>query len=151
MIVGRPPADVFVKPPESVAAPVLQVDNVRVGRFGPVSFVVRAGEIVDLAGLRGAGQNAIGRPIAGIDRIGSGTITVGGRKLDARTNESDAIGLGIRFVTSNREEEGLAGSMTGSQVAPAHAIRCYSPQCAPRVMRAPDSRLALRLMKGVVV
>ena len=58
-IVGRPPAEVFLKPPESQAVSVIRVDNLRVGRVGPVSFEVRAGEIVGLAGLRGAGQNEL--------------------------------------------------------------------------------------------
>src|SRR3954447_16054153 len=66
-IVGRPPAEVFLRPPQSQAASVLRVDELRVGRVGPVSFELMAGEIVGLAGLRGAGQNAIGRALSGIE------------------------------------------------------------------------------------
>jgi ribose transport system ATP-binding protein len=112
MIVGRPPAEVFVTPPESHAAPVMRVDDLRVGRVGPVSFEVRAGEIVGLAGLLGAGQNAVGRALSGINRITSGTLWLAGRALSLAGGEPDAIAAGIRFVTSNRESEGLAQSLT---------------------------------------
>src|SRR5579864_1137249 len=112
MIVGRPPAEVFVNPPEPHAATVLRVDNVCTGRVGPVSFEVSAGELVGLGGLRGAGQNAVGRVIAGIDPISSGTVWLAGRALDLRGREPAATAAGIRFVTSNRESEGLGPSMS---------------------------------------
>jgi ribose transport system ATP-binding protein len=112
MIVGRPPAEVFVKPPESHAAALLHVENLRVGRVGPVSFDVRAGEIVGLAGLRGAGQNAVGRAISGIDAVAGGSVSLRGRPLQRSGRKIDAIAAGIRFVTSNRESEGLALTMT---------------------------------------
>jgi ribose transport system ATP-binding protein len=112
LIVGRPPAEVFVTPTESGVAAVLQVEDVRVGRVGPVSFDVRAGEIVGLAGLLGAGQNAIGRALAGINPITSGTLRLRGRVLSLAASEANAIAAGIRFVTSNRESEGLATSLT---------------------------------------
>jgi ribose transport system ATP-binding protein len=107
-IVGRPPAEVFHRPPQSQAASVIRVENLQVGRVGPVSFEVKAGEIVGLAGLRGAGQNAIGRAIAGIDPIAGGTLTLRGRPLKLSGRVADAMAAGIRFVTSNRETEGLA-------------------------------------------
>jgi ribose transport system ATP-binding protein len=112
MIVGRPPAEVFVNPPEPHAAPVLRLDNVRTGRVGPVSFEVRAGELVGLAGLRGAGQNAVGRAIAGIDPLSGGTIWLADRALDLSGREPAACAAGIRFVTSNRESEGLGPTLT---------------------------------------
>jgi ribose transport system ATP-binding protein len=112
MIVGRPPAEVFVNPPAAQAMAVISVDNLRVGRVGPVSFDVRAGEIVGLAGLRGAGQNAVGRAIAGIEPITGGTATLAGQRVKLSGHPADTMADGIRFVTSNRESEGLALSMT---------------------------------------
>jgi ribose transport system ATP-binding protein len=73
-----------------------------------VSFDVRAGEIVGLAGLRGAGQNAVGRAVAGIEPISGGRILLGEHVLPPPAHPDDAIRAGIRFVTSNRESEGLA-------------------------------------------
>jgi ribose transport system ATP-binding protein len=112
MIVGRPPGEVFVNPAESHAATVLRVEDLCTGRAGPVSFDIRAGELVGLGGLRGAGQNAVGRAIAGIDPISRGTVWLAGRALDLRGREPAATSAGIRFVTSNRESEGLGPSLT---------------------------------------
>src|ERR1700730_3637607 len=111
-IVGRPPTEVFHRPPESQAATVIRVENLRVGRVGPVSFEARAGEIVGLARLRGAGQNEIGRAISGIDPSAGGSVTLSGRPVKLSGRVTDAMASGIRFVTSNRESEGLALPLT---------------------------------------
>jgi ribose transport system ATP-binding protein len=108
LIVGRPPTEVFVKAAEAQAASVIRVHDLQVGRVGPVSFDVRVGEIVGLAGLRGAGQNAVGRAVAGIEPISGGRILLGEHVLPPPAHPDDAIRAGIRFVTSNRESEGLA-------------------------------------------
>ena len=55
-------------PPPGDAAVRLQLTNARVGDVGPVSLTVRAGEIVGLVGLRGAGQASVGRALAGSKR-----------------------------------------------------------------------------------
>ena len=112
MIVGRPPAEVFVNRAEPHAATVLRVENLCTGRVGPVSFEVKEGELVGLGGLRGAGQAMVGRAIAGIEPISSGTVWLAGRTLDLQRREPAASAAGIRFVTSNREAEGLASSLT---------------------------------------
>jgi ribose transport system ATP-binding protein len=91
---------------------VLRADNLQVGRVGPVSFEVKAGEIVGLAGLRGAGQNAIGRALSGIEASTGGTVTLKGHSLKLSGQVADAMAAGIRFVTSNRESEGLALPLT---------------------------------------
>jgi len=107
MIVGRPPADVFVKPLHPEAQTVLNVSELCVSDAGPVSFTVRAGEMVGLTGLRGAGQDEVGRAIAGILPAVSGTLRLHGREIHP-TSPAAAIGLGIGFVSSKRQEEGLA-------------------------------------------
>jgi ribose transport system ATP-binding protein len=111
-IVGRPPAEVFLRPHEAQAVAVISVDNLQVGRVGPVSFEVKAGEVVGLAGLRGAGQNAIGRALSGIEPSIGGSATLAGRPLKLSGRVADAMSAGIRFVTSNRESEGLALPLT---------------------------------------
>jgi ribose transport system ATP-binding protein len=107
MIVGRPPADVFVKPLHPEAQTVLEIRDLTVAEAGPVSLTVRAGEMVGLTGLRGAGQDEVGRAIAGILPITSGTIQLHGRTVRP-TSPAAAIALGIGFVSSKRQEESLA-------------------------------------------
>jgi ribose transport system ATP-binding protein len=110
-IVGRPPAEVFIEAHESRGVPVLRVENLRTGAVGPVSFHVNAGEIVGLAGLRGAGQNAVGRALCGIDKISAGRVVLAGEEITPSTPR-DVIGKGVMFVTSNREAECLASTLS---------------------------------------
>ncbi len=107
MIVGRPPADVFVKPLHPEAQTVLDIVDLEVAGIGPITFSVRAGEMVGLTGLRGAGQDEIGRAIAGIIPTRSGTIRLHGRDIRP-TSPAAAIELGIGFVSSKRQDESLA-------------------------------------------
>ena len=109
-IVGRPPAEVFVQPPASTASVLLDVQGLRVGRVGPIDMQVRSGEVLGLCGLRGAGQNQVGRAISGIEEISAGTLRLNGALISPRT-PNQAIRKGIAFVSSNRETESLGMSL----------------------------------------
>ncbi len=111
LIVGQPPSRVFVKPPPPTATALLSVRDVRIGAVGPVSLRVMAGEILGLCGLRGAGQDTLGRAVAGVAPIASGDVTFDGRALKVR-GPADAIRAGIAFVSSKREEESLGMSLS---------------------------------------
>jgi ribose transport system ATP-binding protein len=78
---------------------------------GDVSFAVRAGEIVGLAGLVGAGRTEIVRSIAGADVPDAGTIAIDGRIVRVRKPE-DGIAAGIAFITEDRKGQGLVLGMT---------------------------------------
>ncbi|HET9096058.1 MAG TPA: sugar ABC transporter ATP-binding protein [Candidatus Baltobacteraceae bacterium] len=76
-----------------------------------VSFEVRRGEIVGLAGLIGAGRTEIVRAIAGADVAVSGEVDIEGARLRAR-NPHDGISAGIAFITEDRKAQGLVLGMT---------------------------------------
>jgi ribose transport system ATP-binding protein len=111
MIVGRPLGEVFLRAPAATASPLLDVQQFCCGHVGPVSFQVMAGEIVALAGLRGAGQNTVGRALAGIVPMQRGTLRLDGAAFTPH-NPQTAAGAGVAFATSNREEESLAMTLT---------------------------------------
>jgi ABC-type Na+ transport system ATPase subunit NatA len=111
MIVGRPLDDVFLSAPEATATPMLEVRDLRIDRVGPISFRVKKGEIVGLAGLRGAGQSAADRALAGIVPIDGGDLRLDGAAFTPRTPQG-ASSSGVAFATSNREEESLAMTFT---------------------------------------
>jgi ribose transport system ATP-binding protein len=77
---------------------------------GPVDLSVRPGEIVGLAGLRGAGQEEIGRALAGVLPPEAGQVTLGGKSVCLDT-PADCVLAGIAFVSSRRQEESLALSL----------------------------------------
>ena len=76
-----------------------------------VSFSVRAGEIVGLAGLIGAGRTEIVRAIAGADRPDAGQILIDGSPLQF-ADIGDAIAAGVAFITEDRKAQGLVLGMT---------------------------------------
>ena len=91
---------------------VLAVDHLtHEGVFIDVSFEVRAGEVVALAGLVGAGRTEVARAIFGIDRYDAGTVTVGGRRLK-RGSPTAAMAAGIGFVPEDRRQQGLVMDMS---------------------------------------
>ncbi len=77
---------------------------------GPVDLSVRAGEVLALCGLRGAGQDAVGRAVAG-DAGSRGVIEVDGKRLSP-SSPADAVSRGIGFATSNRESESVASGLS---------------------------------------
>ncbi|MEO6836152.1 MAG: sugar ABC transporter ATP-binding protein [Candidatus Tumulicola sp.] len=100
-------------PPLAPDAPV--VLDVRGLRREPlvrgVTFSVRAGEIVGLAGLVGAGRTEIVRAIAGADVASGGEIAIDGKRVRVRKPE-DGIAAGIAFITEDRKAQGLVLGMT---------------------------------------
>jgi ribose transport system ATP-binding protein len=91
-IVGRRLADVFGVAAAPGPTVLLEVAGLRVGAVGPLDLAVRAGEIVGLVGLRGAGQDAVGRAIFGAAPGWQGEIRLAGK----RAEESLAAGLTVR-------------------------------------------------------
>ena len=76
-----------------------------------VSFKIRAGEIVGLAGLIGAGRTELARLIIGAEPKTSGTVALEGREVDIR-HPADAVALGIAYASEDRKRLGLILPMT---------------------------------------
>jgi ABC-type sugar transport system ATPase subunit len=92
---------------------VLRVEGLTVpGKFEDVSFTVRAGEVVGLAGLMGAGRSEVASTLFGIERPTRGRIVLEGREVRVR-NPAQAIGLGIGYVPEDRKKQGLVLGASG--------------------------------------
>jgi ribose transport system ATP-binding protein len=72
-----------------------------------VSFTLRKGEILGLAGLMGAGRTEVARAIFGADRLDAGEIRVLGQPVTIRT-PTDAVAQGIGYLSEDRKHFGLA-------------------------------------------
>jgi ribose transport system ATP-binding protein len=110
-IIGRPPEKVFVRPPRPGHAPVLSLRDTVAGDVGPVDFTIHRGEIVALVGLRGAGQETIGRALIGDAPVTAGEIRLDGRRPDT-TWAGAAIADGVGFVPGDRLGESIAHGLT---------------------------------------
>ncbi len=78
----------------------------RAGVFADVSFSVRRGEIVGLAGLVGSGRSEVARAIFGVDPLDSGQVLVHGKRLPSGDPKA-AIRAGVAMVPEDRREQGL--------------------------------------------
>jgi rhamnose transport system ATP-binding protein len=106
-MVGRSVDDLFPKEAAEVGKPMLVVEGLtRRGVFADISFEVRSGEIVALAGLVGAGRTEVARAVFGVDRYDAGSVTVDGKTLRGHSPR-DAIAAGMGFVPEDRRKQGL--------------------------------------------
>ena len=87
---------------------VLEVSGLNWGkRVKNVSFQLRKGEILGMFGIVGAGRTETARCIFGLEEKDAGTIRIHGKEADIR-KPSQAVALGLGFVTEDRRGEGLS-------------------------------------------
>jgi ribose transport system ATP-binding protein len=112
MMVGRTIYEGVAEIPETANPEVvLDVRGLNRGRMvQDVSFNLRRGEILGLAGLVGAGRTEVARAVFGADHIDSGTIQVNGRIAHIKS-PADAVRLGIGYLSEDRKRYGLALGM----------------------------------------
>ena len=94
---------------------VLAVDNLSMfGSFQNVSFQLRKGEVLGLAGVEGSGKEDVCAVLSGDEAKSSGTITVKGKKHEF-ASPTQARRAGILSVPRNRREEGIIGILSISE------------------------------------
>jgi ribose transport system ATP-binding protein len=120
MMVGRNMKDFFVKADVVKSREVLSVRDMclahprRRGDYivDHVSFTVKAGEVLGLFGLMGAGRTELLETIFGLHpKRSSGSILLNGREIKINS-PTGAINLGIGFITEDRKQEGLVLQMS---------------------------------------
>ncbi|MFG1925560.1 sugar ABC transporter ATP-binding protein [Cryptosporangium sp. NPDC048952] len=106
-MVGRSLDALFPKMDTTPGEVALAVSRLtREGVFTDVSFEVRAGEIVALAGLVGSGRSEVARCVFGIDKYDAGSVTVRGKALKPN-RPTAAIDAGLALVPEDRRQQGL--------------------------------------------
>ncbi len=107
MMVGRDVNELFPKVEAPIGEPVLQVRGLTSpGRFADINFEVRAGEILALAGLVGAGRSEVARAVFGVDSYTEGEVLLDGKRL-SMGKPAEAMKAGIGFVPEDRRAQGL--------------------------------------------
>ncbi|MBR1623079.1 MAG: sugar ABC transporter ATP-binding protein [Pseudobutyrivibrio sp.] len=106
-MVGREISDMYPKPEVTPGEELLRVENLsRVGYFKDVNFKVRAGEIVGLTGLVGAGRTEVVEAICGITNLNAGKVYLEGKEVHIK-NPTDSKNLGIVLLPEDRQKTGL--------------------------------------------
>jgi ribose transport system ATP-binding protein len=111
LIVGREPSQVFRRPAERHGSPRLALQSTVVDNVGPVDCEVHAGEIIGFVGLRGAGQEILGRALFGVTPATGGRILLNNKPMLANSPR-EAMAQGINLVCADRVGESIMPSMT---------------------------------------
>jgi inositol transport system ATP-binding protein len=123
MMVGREITQMFPKEEVPIGETVLSVKDLNLnGVFSDVSFEVRAGEILGVAGLVGSGRSNVAETLFGVTPASSGTIELFGKKVDI-SSPAVAIRHGMAFLTEDRKETGcllILSVLENMQVAVLH-------------------------------
>ncbi|MGM8364974.1 sugar ABC transporter ATP-binding protein [Virgibacillus sp. W0181] len=105
MMVGRDIADMFPERNEPSDEVIMNVKNLTVkNSLHDISFTVRKGEVLGVAGLLGSGKTELSKALFGLMKIQSGSVNFFGQKI---TTPKQAIDAGISLVTDDRKGEGL--------------------------------------------
>lgn len=115
MMVGRAVAHDYPRSAKALGEVVLEARGIkRKGVLNDISFQLRRGEVLGVAGLVGAGRTELARAVLGIDRIDAGEILLHGKpvKIDSFRK---AIGLGLSLVPEDRKSQGLVQIATVSR------------------------------------
>ncbi len=111
-MVNREIKEIFTRKRNTIGNEILRIENLRRnGVFKNVSFSVREGEVVGMAGLIGAGRSEVARCIFGLDKYNSGKIYLESIKISTRSPE-DALKKGICYVSEDRRHEGIIPLMS---------------------------------------
>ncbi len=112
MMVGRDIKDRFPKIQIPIGNERIRVEGLSTkSKLKNISFHVRSGEILGIAGLMGAGRTELAKALFGVDPVDQGRIYVDGKETTIR-QPIDAIQAGIAFVTEDRKQEGLILSLS---------------------------------------
>ncbi len=107
-MVGREVTAIYKRDPIPPGKELLRVEKLtREPVLHDISFSLRAGEIVGMAGLIGAGRTELCRVLFGIDRMGSGNVSVAGQPVRIRSPR-DAVRAGVALIPEDRQRTGLA-------------------------------------------
>jgi ABC-type sugar transport system ATPase subunit len=149
-MIGRPLVDYF---PQHVSA-AAGTEVVRVealsspAGFRDISFSLRAGEVLGLAGLVGAGRSEIAQALFGLDPHASGRVTVHGRQIPLGSPAA-AMQAGVGLVPEDRKRQGLILGMTAQSNATLAVLRQVAR--GPFIRRFAERALALSFFKKLRV
>jgi ribose transport system ATP-binding protein len=111
LIVGKEPSQVFRRPARREGRPRLVVESMMLESVGPLDCEIHSGEVVGLVGLRGAGQEAVGRALFGLNPTMAGRVLIDGEPVSPRSPR-EAMAMGINLVCADRVGESIMPILT---------------------------------------
>jgi rhamnose transport system ATP-binding protein len=145
LMVGRSLDQLFPQRDAAIGDVVLRAEGLgRRGVFANVSFELRRGEVLGLAGFVGAGRTEVARAIFGIDQLHAGRLWIDGRRFRPRSPRA-ALRRGLAYLPEDRISTGLIQPMSVST----NASLAVLPRLTPGGILQPwrERRLARRFMQ----
>jgi len=111
LIVGHEISDLYPKTEVTIGETLLDVENLSGKGFQDVSFALRRGEILGVAGLNGAGRSELLRSLFGLNPITAGRVMLEGRPIPI-SSPPEAIRHGLAMLSESRKDEGIFPELT---------------------------------------
>jgi ribose transport system ATP-binding protein len=163
-MVGRDIDDLYGRAQREPGAVRLEVTGLRSadGTVGPVDLQVRAGEVVSLVGLVGAGRTEIARLVYGADRAAAGTVRVDGTPYERRSPRR-SLAVGVALLPEDRKDQALFMEMsvtanvavstlsswrTGLLLLPRRVAAGVAAITGPLRLKAASGRTEVRVLSG---
>ena len=140
-MVGRELTEIYPRTPHRIGGAVLEVKGLT-GAIKPrsVTFTLREGEILGIAGLVGTGRTETLRALFGLDRVRDGIVLVSGRER-TRANPASRLDEGVGLLSENRKEEGL---MLNRSLADNLTMTRFGPMALAGFVSGPRQHRAAR-------
>ena len=155
MMAGRSQSSLFPRSDHAVGEPLLEVRDLSLPRANgggflvdDVTFTLRAGEIVGIYGLMGAGRTELLECLFGIQPTASGTVHLAGKELRARSI-AQRIRAGLAFVTEDRQKLGLVQSLSVAENVTLASLR--SVRRGPVLSRSMERRTVEKLIRALAI
>jgi len=134
--------------PAAEAAPVLEVENMSVpGLLHDISFTLRQGELLGLAGLVGAGRTELAETLYGLRRPSSGTLRLFGRSVRLHS-PADAVQAGIAYLSEDRQG---AGILTDFALTANITLTSLARYCHPFISRREEQHRAEHFIRRLAI
>lgn len=144
LMVGRELTHMFPKEEVPIGDVALSVRGLtRRGVIEDITFELRRGEILGLAGLMGAGRTEVLEAIFGITPVDAGTIEIGGKARLIRS-PADAIHLGLALLTEDRKRTGIMGVLSVRDNMAIASLPRFSPGGLLRMQQIDEACQAQR-------
>ena len=134
LIVGREPSQIFRRPAQRAGSARLELAALNVGDVGPIDCQLHAGEIVGLVGLRGAGQESVGRALFGLESLTAGRVLLDGQQITPASPRR-AMRQGINLICADRMANSMVQNLSVREnlflnplAAGSHALRAIWPR-----------------------
>ncbi|MCC6800485.1 MAG: sugar ABC transporter ATP-binding protein [Anaerolineae bacterium] len=152
-MVGRDTAASYRPPQHAVERELLRVEDITLPKYGGgflldhVSFTLRAGEVLGIYGLMGAGRTELFECLMGLHPMARGDVWLGGKKLEGQIDKR--IKQGIMLIPEDRQREGLIPELSVADNMLLASLRNYLR--GPYLSRAKEEAAINRLVRELAI